>query len=736
MRLHVIGIALGVLAGAGHAVADTKVGDTKDACDKSDAVTVNAKGGKVSVAANSSKTFDLPSPVRELTWFCGKSQEVSSNDVPYDRVTLARKPNGAMTWSFIRLSPPAATPAGAPVTTAPTGDTADACDGHDAVTFRGKTGTVTVGASQAVVADLSSAVTELAWKCGSSQERVANDAPFDQVRVSRSANGAIRWLFYLKTAAPDPVAVCSKVHAFGQLVFKDENGAMKPLPRVQVKLMDEDFGPTDQEMAHGMTGPDGRFDLTGAASDSGCVGAGCKRPDPYVEFVLEEDHRIDVRDPLGNSARSHTPTRPDTCGEINFHTQQWGGAELDAILYARGQLAYDKFTALTHESRVPGNDGLVGIEYPTVLIWNTPYTTWDTIHWQWHGDGKVGFDSLDHEFGHRLRHAADGDTAHFDWDATRFRYLRNHSPGDVTNEGFAFNEGWAEYHKTLRHPGVVSPTWTSPAGDNVEGDVASQLVRLSDKCGGFPRLWATMKAAGASSFHSIDEFRAEFIKRNPTCSDPAPGAPAGPGGSPTSVTGSGPGAAPAASPADPVLVAKVRASITERIKPRGRALVSSLRPPTELPAASRSVVEALGDRDRDRTEALRTRATAAYAKALDRLVLSPEALGDGSYAKALAAAKDQLAKELAAATAQHAQDTRNDVAALRTKASEPGLAGYLDRVTATATQAAARAGKPTTAALPKAFWPTTITATPIGRADPSEIELRRVVPATRSPDRP
>src|SRR5437868_6060199 len=190
------------------------------------------------------------------------------------------------------------------------GDTKDACDQHDAVTVTGSAGTVTVKAGETIVANLPSAVTELAWKCGGSPERVANDGPFDQVRVARSGNGAIRWVFYLKTAAPDPVAVCSKVHAFGRLMFKDENGALQPLRRAQVKLMDEDFGPHDQEMARGFTDDSGRFDLTGNAADSGCVGAGCKRPDPYVEFVLEQDHRIDVRDPLGNSARQHTPTRP------------------------------------------------------------------------------------------------------------------------------------------------------------------------------------------------------------------------------------------------------------------------------------------------------------------------------------------------------------------------------------------------------------------------------------------
>jgi transthyretin-like family protein len=695
-RKLIVALALG-LCSAGHiAAADTKVGDTKDACDQHDAVTVTGKAGKVTITAGSAAQFDLPAPVREITWFCGKSREASSNDIPYDRVKLSRKANGAMTWEFIRLSPPAAPGPGTPVTTARTGDTADACDGHDAVTFRGKAGTVTVKASETLVADLASAVTELAWKCGGSQERVANDSPFDQVRVARSGNGAIRWVFYLKAAAPDPVSVCSKVHAFGRLMFKDDNGTLQPLKRAQVKLMDEDFGPHDQEMARGLTSDDGRFDLTGAAADSGCAGAGCKRPDPYLEFVLEQDHRIDVRDPLGNSARQHTATRPDTCGDIDFHTQEWAGAELDAILYAHGQAAYDNFTKLTGEARVPGNDGLVGIEYPTVLIWNTPYTTWDTIHWQWHGDGKTQFSALDHEFGHRLRHAADGNTDHFNWDATRFRYLRNHSPSDITNEGFAFNEGWAEYHKTLLHPGTVGMTWTSPVGDNVEGDVASQLLRLATTCGGFPRLWATMKGAGANAFHSVDEFRAEFMKRNPACSDSAPAAPAPPA------------PAPAAAAPDTQLATQIRGELADRTRRLAIPhLRSALRPGGDLPAASQSVVETLGDRHAARLAALHGRAVQAHAHALGGLVLSPEALSDGSYARAVTAARAQLAKELGVALVQHAQDTRKDIAVLRGKATEPALQRYLDAVSAANARAEADAAAGKTE-LPRSFWPTTV----------------------------
>jgi hypothetical protein len=697
MRRSAILSALTIAALTSIASADTNVGTTKDGCDKSDLVSFTGKGGKpVSVKASSSGESDLDKPVRELTWFCGKSQEASSNDVPYDHVKLARKSNGAMTWTFIRISAPANPPAGTPVTTARTGDTADACDKKAVVSFTASH-PVTVNASQTVVADFAKPLTEFSWLCGTSKERVANDAPFDEVRVSRSPNGAIRWVFSLRTAAPDPVTVCTKVHAFGRLVFKDENGKLQPLARAQVKLMDEDFGPTDQEMAHGLTDKNGAFDLTGNGGDSGCTGAGCKRPDPYVEFVLHEDHRVEVKDPIGNSPRVHTATHADTCGDINFHTQQWSGAELDAILYAHGQAAYQTFNDLIGPNeRLPGNDGLVGIEYPTALIWNTPYTTWDTIHWQWHGDGKLDFSSFDHEFGHRIRHGADGDTTHFNWDATRFRYLRNHSMSDITNEGFAFNEGWAEYHKSLRHPTEVAKVWNGPSGINVEGEVATELLVLSNTCGGFPKLYATMKDAGANAFHSINEFRAEFMKRNPTCTDKGP-------------HGGGPAPAPLAEkpaplpPADSKLAAKIRGDLADRFKRRS-AVRSPLRPTQLLAPAATDVIESLSDRQAARLETLRDAATSAYQKALDSLVLGPETVDSGAYAKAVAAAKAQLAKDLGAAMVSHAQATKQDIATVRAKA-DPQLAAYLDAITGTY----ARAEKAPPVELPKAFWPIAIT---------------------------
>ena len=39
----------------------------------------------------------------------------------------------------------------------------------------------------------------------------------------------------------------------------------------------------------------------------------------------------------------------------------------------------------------------------------------------------------------------DGSYGHFLVDAARYIYTRNHDCGKQTNNGFAFNEGWAEF---------------------------------------------------------------------------------------------------------------------------------------------------------------------------------------------------------------------------------------------------------------------------------------------------
>jgi hypothetical protein len=765
------------LAGAAlEARAQVEVGRTTERCDPPQIVTFReAKGGAVQVAPGQTKTFDLVAPVRELEWLCDDDQEFSSNDTPYDRVRVRRHGNtDEITLVFLRLSAPSTPdPDDDEGVSTPTGDTKDACDKSDLVTFQGRDGEVEVRAGKTVTADLPAPVHEMQWSCGSDDDgRVANDSPFDRVRVTRAANGAITWVFFLKTAAADPVGVCDTVHATGRFFYRNENGDSVPLGRVQVKLMDEDFGPTDHEMAVGKTDSNGRFELQGKGGDSGCVGAGCRRPDPYVEFVLFEEHRVDVRDPLGNTARQKTAIRVNSCGEIAFGDQEWSEAASDPILFANTQTAYTRFTAATGDSRVPGHGGMVEVEFPTVLIWDTPYTTWHTIHWpsNWNplalallpaafgGDPADNFDAIYHEFGHRLRHTADGDAEHFNWDMHRFQYARSHHAALVSNEGFAFNEGWAQYHKSLFTDiiDVSNPdgTWPrvkgpdeedDPVGDNVEGDVANQLFILSRDCGGFAALWATMKDAGPDAFHSIDEYRAEFMQRNPRCGArirmpsrrlpgglPGGSAPAGRERQPSSgkVRSPRPGGSSAASAAalPPQQRAKLASSVRSSVADHLRAVetrrpvpasAAALRVPAQIPAASRPVVQRLLQRRVEIDQEWHDEVTAAYREAIDSLQGLPiEALADGSYEAKRRAAIAAFDSKAGAARSRRLQALHTDLARERAQATEPRLVAYLDRLEARyAAGASPRAGasrarlgaasKAFSEQLPKSFWGTT-----------------------------
>lgn len=725
-------VSLALAAFVGRAAGQTQVGDTRDACDAANVVSFTTKGGKkLEVrAGDKNKDADLFSPVRELEWFCGTSQEFSSNDVPYDRVRVTRADNGAIHFVFFRLPPPT----GGSVHTATVGDTAAGCHKQHTVSVQGVSGKVSIAASETKIVDLPAATKKLDFQCGNDGESAENDTFFDRVRVSRNSNGAIQFTFYLKTAAADPTGVCDKVHATGRLLFKDADGSIVPLPKAHVKLMDEDFGPSDSKMAEGFTDDDGRYDMTGSSHDSGCIGAGCKRPDPYVQFILRQDHRVDVRDPVENTAQQKTETQVNKCGDVKFDDQVWshvgGSADLDPILYNRAQIAYDNFTKATGDARVPGHEGLVGVEYPTVFIATTMYTTWDSIHWPFHGDQMLDFASLDHEFGHRIRAGADGDRAHFNWDASRFYYGRpqGHTFTDVTNEGFAFNEGWAEFHESLSHSvSVPNGTWGSPKGDDVEGDVATQLFNIEAKCGHFGPMWAALKGAGHAAIHSIDEFKAEFLRRNPHCveaggspssiSKPLPGGPVFRPATPTptprfaggplpKVTGlASLVTTPSPMNGEPFPPGGARSDLVGRtpdelkrlqaehgrqldahiseIEARAGAAVETarIRIPTDLPAASRPALERLGARNVDLARTFHTQAVRAYREVLQGLpALSQETILDGSYEAKRSAAKDAFAAKVFEARLAHIQAARREIAAERTKAKDPKLAAHLARL--------------------------------------------------------
>ena len=128
-----------------------------------------------------------------------------------------------------------------------------------------------------------------------------------------------------------------------------------------------------------------------------------------------------------------------------------------------------------------------------------------------------------HEFGHSVRHVADGPHTHWDYDNFRFAYARPHDGGQVTNRGFVFNEGWATYWEAAVTGGTV-PVLPNIAAldasfiDFNEDRVAERLLALSAPVGHAFMVKLLLDNPGA--IHTLEQFERLY------CAAPGPSRPA------------------------------------------------------------------------------------------------------------------------------------------------------------------------------------------------------------------
>ena len=327
------------------------------------------------------------------------------------------------------------------------------------------------------------------------------------------------WVFTVALLATAADAKDWDVRAHGRLVYDDGTGS-KPVVGAHVKAMDQDTL-FDDTIAEGWTDANGNFDIRGRAGDPGLpfgiCDDNCTKPDVYVTVQLANDRAV-VETELGFNWHADTRVRNNAAGDLDFGAFKFastdgGHAE---ILFARVVQQYDNFTRLTG-GRIPKHDGKISVLFPALLAAGVPWTTDESIHWP---GSESRWNAVYHEFGHRIREAADGDFAHFLYDVARFTYAQQHWYDKTTNAGFAFNEGWAEYHATLLDPSERSSltSWAArPGGDSVEGNVAAKITHLSDKCGGFKNLWVALTAGPV---HSYAEFEAAVRRKFPGCFTP------------------------------------------------------------------------------------------------------------------------------------------------------------------------------------------------------------------------
>jgi hypothetical protein len=184
----------------------------------------------------------------------------------------------------------------------------------------------------------------------------------------------------------------------------------------------------------------------------------------------------------------------------DYGTQQVPGAQCRlwrAFQQAAVDFAKDTGTghpagAITVTSGAP-NAGTPLSPY-TDIWWPSDYKPYDT-------NGKS---VAKHEYAHTVRHALDGNRAHFLGDAAYYWYARKHSGTSCvpTNIGFAFNEGWAEYWAD-----EVRMTPCPNASDyRIERNVAFELKRLQSACVNIGTRGRMVDVLRRHRVHALSEF--------------------------------------------------------------------------------------------------------------------------------------------------------------------------------------------------------------------------------------
>ena len=288
-----------------------------------------------------------------------------------------------------------------------------------------------------------------------------------------------------------------------------------PLAGARVELMDSDCdGSTicDEVMGQSHVAADGSFTVTGSGGDPGNYS--WSRPDVYIRVVFNDDNGVRLTDELGRDQYFDTPEHDHdntTDGSIIDFGSWTTGEHVslgDGTKCAVWKKAHDAYNDAIKILGATAPAGHYDVEYWSAIYAGTPWTNTDTTHWPIHFPTVASV----HEFAHSIRHAADGDANHFNWDVTRFRYARNHDICDPNSNrigtdthtmglAFGFNEGWAEFWEGQTHG-----CWAISIDDELEGNNAFGLNVLSNApFGGKKRMVGTLiKHPGA--IHSLDEF--------------------------------------------------------------------------------------------------------------------------------------------------------------------------------------------------------------------------------------
>jgi len=264
-----------------------------------------------------------------------------------------------------------------------------------------------------------------------------------------------------------------------------------------------------------VTSATGQFDIAGDFPDDGSIGNIRLEYDSTVTRTPSMGTRLLLMNE-GHTARSDSVRAPAGSGsgsvlDLGTITVQTGDCEL----WTLGTALLDDFHARTGNSPPSGE---LRIKRWAGVYGGTPYTFYDYIvlsvdYVGDHGSRWQRWSTLAHEFGHSIRHAADGDSAHWNWDNFRWAYARNHDGTEITNVQYAFNEGWAGYWGSVvtgsvpslaGAPGAASMDWN-------ERRVAHRLSQLGQAAN--PAEMVRVLVSNPGTIHDLHTFEKRYCAR-------------------------------------------------------------------------------------------------------------------------------------------------------------------------------------------------------------------------------
>jgi hypothetical protein len=284
----------------------------------------------------------------------------------------------------------------------------------------------------------------------------------------------------------------------------DDRGAVTGLAGMNVELWKrgENWLPVEwvgSRVDQGFTDSDGNFRMETPESEDNY----------FVRMALRDAHGVHLRDFWGindwsvDAEQKRNNVRTHDYGGILFTTP---GQSHKCAIWAGVRAAYERY-----RNEVGADLPWHGVEIQAdAVTGGTPFTPGTSILWPGgykvgHGDEPGRDDITRHEFGHVIRHGLDGDFGHFVGDAATFNYAQNHEPCSLTNAGYAFNEGWAEF---WAGDYFGAPDCGRPGNMDTEGNVAAALVELMENCaGGQRKLMVENLQRNPQRIHSFAEFR-------------------------------------------------------------------------------------------------------------------------------------------------------------------------------------------------------------------------------------